>query len=124
VIVSDSGISEAEIESMVADAERFRDQDTARKEAAEARNRLDGLVYTTRRSLDEFGSSLSPQDAGAIRAALAESERAVDSNNPERIQLAHEGLVAAGQRLAEAIYASVSADPGPVGETDELVDDE
>ena len=69
-----------------------------------------------------------PEDVGAIRAALLDSERAVDSNNPERIQQAHEGLVAVGQRLAEAIYAAVAADPGMGaiggGETEELVDDE
>jgi molecular chaperone DnaK len=124
-IVSDSGLSEGDIEKMISDAESFRDQDKSRKEAAESRNRLDGLIYTTRRSLEEYGMSLSGGDALLLKNALAEAEGAVDSGNYQRINKAHEQLVAASQKLAEAIYAAVAADPGLMGlGGDETVDDE
>ena len=123
-IVSDSGLSDADIERMVNDAETFRDQDVARKEQAEARNRLEGLMYTTRRSVDEYGSTLTPTDEAVLRDALAEAEAAVDANDPALVERAHQRLVDAGQKLAEAIYAAVAADPGMAGIGGDMVDDE
>ena len=123
-IVSDSGLSDADIERMVNDAETFRDQDVARKEQAEARNRLEGLMYTTRRSVDEYGSTLTPTDEAVLRDALAEAEAAVDANDPVLVERAHQRLVDAGQKLAEAIYAAVAADPGMAGIGGDMVDDE
>jgi molecular chaperone DnaK len=123
-IVSDSGLSEADIERMVNEAETFRDQDIARKEQAEARNRLEGLMYTTRRSVDEYGSTLSPTDEAVLRDALDEAEAALDANDPVLMERAHQRLVDAGQKLAEAIYAAVAADPGMAGIGGDMVDDE
>ncbi len=123
-IVSDSGLSESDIERMVSEAETFRDQDVARKEQAEARNRLEGLMYTTRRSVDEYGSTLSAADEMVLRTALQEAEVAVDANDPVLVERAHQHLVDAGQKLAEAIYAAVAADPGMAGIGGDMVDDE
>ncbi|HND33373.1 MAG TPA: Hsp70 family protein, partial [Myxococcota bacterium] len=102
----------------------FRDQDIARKEQAEARNRLEGLMYTTRRSVDEYGSTLSVADEAVLRSALQEAEAAVDANDPVLVERAHQRLVDAGQKLAEAIYAAVAADPGMAGIGGDMVDDE
>ncbi|MCB9741141.1 MAG: molecular chaperone DnaK [Alphaproteobacteria bacterium] len=114
-IVSNSGLNDGEIAQMLEDAERYREQDSQRKEAAEARNTLDGLIYTTRRSLDEYGSGLSADDRGAIEDALADAEDVLESPHADEIREAHDALAAVAQRLAESIYAAVA---------DELADDD
>ena len=58
-IVSSGGLSEAEIDDMIDDAEEHRSSDQTRRALAEAKNQLDGLIYNTRRSFEEFGSNLS-----------------------------------------------------------------
>ncbi len=126
-IVSNSGLDEASIERAVRDAESFRALDRERRETAEARNRLDGLVYTTRRSLEDFGASLSPAEAQAIRDALAHAESASESGNGTMIARAHEELSVRAQRIAEALYAAARAEAvssGALGVGDGLVDDE
>jgi molecular chaperone DnaK len=103
-IVSSSGLLEEEISRMVRDAELFREQDHQRRAAAEARNRLDGLIYTTRRSLDEFAELLSASDVQAIREALEGAEIAIESTDVRVVTRAHEALVTAGKALANALY--------------------
>ncbi len=110
-IVSDSGLSEEEILRMVADAERFQEQDRARRDAAENRNRLDGLIYSTRRSLEEYGQALPPADQHAIRSALVTAERAVERADVLAVAKSHEQLTVLAQRLAEGIYAAFQANP-------------
>ena len=125
-IVSNSGLDERAIEEAVREAEHFRAMDAQRREAAEARNRLDGLVYTTRRSLDDFGATLPAADAHAIRAALIEAEQVMESGDALRIGQAHEELAVRAQRIAEALYAAARADAagaGALGVGDGLVDD-
>ncbi len=133
-ILSNSGLQENDIEQMIGDAEQFRDQDQERRITAEARNRLDGLIYTTRRSLDEYGDLLDTGDGGVIRDALTIAEQAVDSQDRAVVTRAHEGLAVAAQRIAESIYAAarngptnmgIGGDPGPaLAIGGELVDDE
>jgi molecular chaperone DnaK len=105
-IVSNSGLVEGDIERMIQDAEDFRDLDHDRRNTAEAKNRLDGLIYTTRRSLDEYAELLSTSDVRAIRDAVANAERAMETGDRDGVAKAHEGLALAAQRLSESIYAS------------------
>ena len=72
-IVSSGGLSEVEIDQMIEDAEEHRSSDESRRALVEARNQLDGLIYNTRRSFEEFGSNLSNEDGIAVRDALASS---------------------------------------------------
>jgi len=126
-IVSDSGLDEASIEKAVREAEAFRAMDKERRETAEARNRLDGLIYTTRRSLDDFGASLPVSDVQAIRSALTSAEQSLDSESAGAILRAHEELSLRAQRIAEALYAAARAEAssaGAIGVGDGLVDDE
>jgi molecular chaperone DnaK len=125
-IVSNSGLDERAIEEAVREAEHFRAMDAQRREAAEARNRLDGLVYTTRRSLEDFGATLPVADAHAIRAALLDAEQVMESGDAARIGRAHEELAVRAQRIAEALYAAARAEAattGALGVGDGLVDD-
>ncbi len=110
-IVSTSGLAEADVQKMVTEAEQYRKSDRERRAATEARNRLDGLLYTTRRSMDEYGPLLSPQDSSILKDALYQSDRAVDSGDLRLIATAHENLAMASQRLAESIYSAARMAP-------------
>ena len=106
-IMTDGGLDERAIEQMIQDAELYRAEDTRRREAAEARNQLDGLIYSTSRSLEEFGDALDPADGELIREALAMADEALESTSPDVIQSAHEALFDAAQLLADAIYGGL-----------------
>jgi molecular chaperone DnaK len=102
-IVSNSGLDEGEIQRMVGDSQAFREEDSARRALAEAKNRLEGLLYTTRRSLDEYGELLEPRDIAAIKDAVALAERALDGMDPRFVQNAHEALGGTSQMLGKAV---------------------
>ena len=105
-IVSNSGLDEVDVERMVRESEVFRDQDQTRRGLAEAKNRLDGLLYTTRRSMDEYGELLNAASVSVLKEAIYTTERALDSADPRFIEQAHQSLALASQRLAEAVYAA------------------
>src|SRR5512146_2841609 len=69
-ITASSGLSEAEIQRMIKDADANRADDTKKKELAELRNNAEGLIYTTEKSLEEYASALKPEDLAEIRADL------------------------------------------------------
>ena len=106
-IVSSGGLSEAEIDQMIEDAEEHRSSDESRRALVEARNQLDGLIYNTRRSFEEFGSSLSNEDGIAVRDALASADRALETGDLEAVEEAHKALSNTAQTLADAIYGSL-----------------
>jgi len=123
-IVSHSGLDDGEIQTMLEEADFYRQNDSDRREIAEARNSIDGLIYTTSRSLDEYGSGLGDRDFQLIEDAIRNAEQAMESTDIEEIMDAQDGLSMAAERLAESIYA-VAAEglDGAIGE-EELVDDE
>ena len=112
-IVSSSGLAEADIQKMVTEAEQYRAKDRERRAATEARNRLDGLLYTTRRSVDEYGPLLSAQDASILKDAIYQADRAMDGGELRVVATAHENLAMASQRLAESIYSAARDAPAP-----------
>ncbi len=109
-IVGNSGLSADDIERMIVGSEAHRSNDRERRSIAESRNRLDGLVYATRRSLEDYAASVTSEDAMAIRESIFEAESALDSNSGEALGRAHERLSVAAQRLSESIYASARLD--------------
>ena len=109
-IVSDSGLTDDQIDRMLDDADAFRDQDSMRKEAAESKNLLDGLIYTTRRSFDEYGAALTTDDRGMLVEALRQAEAVLDSGDLELLNEARKDLSSAAERLASAIYEAAAAD--------------
>jgi molecular chaperone DnaK len=106
-VVSSGGLSETEIDDMIDDAESHRSSDQTRRSLAEARNQLDGLIYNTRRSFEEFGSNLSSEDGIAVRDALAAADTALESNDLEKVHQANSALSTTAQILADAIYGSL-----------------
>ena len=107
-ITASSGLSEEEIKQMVRDAESHAAEDKKRKDTVEARNQLDSLIYSTEKSLQEYGADL---DAGAkenIEAELKKAKEAVEGQDADTMRKAAEQLSQASHKLAEAMYAKAS----------------
>jgi molecular chaperone DnaK len=107
-ITASSGLSEAEIKQMVRDAEEHADEDRKRREAVEARNQLDGLVYQTEKNLAEHGAEVDAASKSSIEEALKEAKTALESNDAAQMKSAMERLNKAQHKLAEAMYAKAA----------------
>jgi molecular chaperone DnaK len=105
-VVSNSGLGEDDIKKMIRDAEAHREEDRIRKDLAEAKNELDGLLYTTERSLDEYGDAIAFEDLMAIREAISRAQGAARTNNLEAVRTAHADLAEKAQTIAEALYGA------------------
>ncbi|AFG38011.1 molecular chaperone DnaK [Spirochaeta africana] len=109
-IESSSGLNEDEIEKMVKDAEANAEEDRKARETAEARNEADSLVYTTEKSLQDYGDKISAEDKAAIEAAVQELKNALENGSADEIKGKSEELQKASHRLAEEIYKSSQAE--------------
>ena len=123
-ITATSGLSKADVERMVKEAEAHAAEDMERRQEIELRNQTDSLVYQTERMLGEQGAKLPEADRAAIEQALNEAREALKGTDTTRIRQAQENLTRASQKLAEAAYRqSGSSDggggagPGSSGET-------
>ena len=111
-IVASSGLTEEEINRMVAEAEDHASTDKQKRAIADLKNNADGLIYTTEKSLEEFASELSEQDVTEIRGDL-DALKAVMENEAD---LDAETLAAAIQRLEGSAYRIAEAMYGEAGE--------
>ncbi|WP_028975151.1 molecular chaperone DnaK [Spirochaeta cellobiosiphila] len=103
-IETSSGLSEDEIDKMVKDAEVHAAEDKKVKERAEARNVADNLVYSTEKSLKDFGDKVSAEEKSNIESAIAELKKALEADNVEEIKAKTEALQQASYKLAEEMY--------------------
>ncbi len=107
-IESSSGLSEEEIRRMVKEADANAATDRMERERAEARNDADSLLYSTEKSLLDFGDRVSKEDRGAIEGAAAELRAAIDTSDVPLIKAKTEALKKAAYRLAEEVYRAKS----------------
>ncbi len=103
-----SGLSEAAIERILAEAEQFSDADRVNVEVAEARRRITGLVYTTERSLAESANYLTESELNQIREDLENARRAVETTDQGRIQAALKELEKSAFRITEVMYKDLA----------------
>jgi len=108
-IQASSGLSEAEIQRMVNDAEVHAEDDRKALELVTARNQLDALIHSTQKSLKEYGEQLAADEKAAIEAALKEAEEVVKADDKEAIDAKSEALATAAQKLGEKMYAAEQA---------------
>jgi len=108
-IKASSGLSEEEIQRMVADAEAHADEDKKAMELVTARNQLDALIHTTNKSMKDYGGQLSSDEKAAIEKALKEAEEVVKGDDKAAIEAKAEALAAAAQKLGEKMYAAEQA---------------
>ncbi|KAB2963914.1 MAG: molecular chaperone DnaK [Thermoanaerobaculia bacterium] len=111
-ITSSSGLGEADIKRMVQDAESHAAEDHKRRQAIEARNRLDSLIYNVDKTLGENKEKLSPSDLGDVQAALEEGRKALESEDTATLEAAISRLEKSMHKLAEAMYHGTGPDAG------------
>ncbi|GCL63614.1 molecular chaperone DnaK [Pseudaquabacterium pictum] len=114
-IKANSGLSEAEIEKMVKDAEANAAEDAKKVELVQARNQADGMVHSVKKSLSEHGDKLDAGEKEKIEAALKEAEEAIQGDDKAAIDAKTEALMTASQKLGEKVYAEQAAAAGAAG---------
>ena len=103
-ITSSSGLNDDEIQRMVRESELHADEDRGRREEVESRNRLDSLIYSTEKLLNEHREKLEEDKRGDVESALTEAKRALDEGSKPAMDASFEALEKASHRLAEEIY--------------------
>jgi molecular chaperone DnaK len=125
-IQASGGLSDADIEKMVKDAEAHAAEDKKRKEVVETKNHAEGLAHSAEKALKDYGDKVSGADKSVIEAAIAETRKALEGDDVEAIKAAANKLAEAQMKLGEAMYAAGQAEGGaaPEGETkrDDVVD--
>ncbi|MFT3762330.1 MAG: molecular chaperone DnaK [Pseudoxanthomonas sp.] len=112
-IKAGSGLSDDEIQRMVADAEAHREEDKKFHELVQARNQADGLVHATRSAITEHGDKVPGDVIGRVETAVAELETAIKGDDKAQIEAKTKALEEAGQSLYAA--AAAAAQPGAEG---------
>ena len=105
-------LSKEEIDKFVRDAEKFGKDDEKRKEEVETKNQADSLVYSTEKSLKEFGDKVSAPDKKNIEDRLSDLKEALKGKDTDRIKKGMEELTKASHKLAEEIYKKTSQSQG------------
>jgi molecular chaperone DnaK len=116
-ITASSGLSEADIERMVQDAEAHEADDKRRREAIDAKNQLDTLIYSTKKLLDENASKFSDADKLMAEEAIKNGQEVLDANteptDPTDLLAALESMQHAAHKLAETLYKGQAAGGEP-----------
>jgi len=112
-IEASSGLTEAEIERMVKEAEQHASEDAKIRELAEARNLADSLIYQTEKSMKELGSKLNDSDKQNIQKAIDELKAVINKDDSEEIKRKTEELQKASYKIAEELYKSAGAQANP-----------
>ena len=135
-IQASGGLSDADIQKMVKDAEANAADDKKRREAVDARNQADGLIHQTEKTLKDLGDKVSSGDKSAIETAIADVKSVLDSGDAAAIKAKTDALTQVSMKLGEQLYKSqqegaaagaapeAAADPGVVdAEFSEVKDD-
>ena len=125
-IQASGGLSDDDVERMVKEAEASAEDDKKRRALVEARNQADALIFSTQKSLKEYGDKVSEGDKKAIEDAIADLESVKDGDDADAIQEKTGALTQASMKLGEAMYAEQQqGDAGAAaqGESDDGVMD-
>ncbi len=107
-ITSSSGLDKNEVEKLVKDAQAHSGEDKKRREAIEAKNALDALVYQTEKIVEESGDKVPAAEKEAVTAAVAEAKKVLESHSgdADALRKAAQDLQKASYKIAEALYKS------------------
>ncbi|ACB81294.1 MULTISPECIES: molecular chaperone DnaK [Methylorubrum] len=115
-IQASGGLSDADIEKMVKDAEANAEADKKRRELVEVKNQGESLIHATEKSVSEYGDKVSAADKGAIESAIAALRTALEGDDAEGIKAKTNDLMQASMKLGEAMYAASQAEGAPGAE--------
>jgi molecular chaperone DnaK len=129
-IQASGGLSDADIDKMVKDAEAHAEEDKKRRELVEAKNQGESLIHATEKSLADYGDKVSESDRQGITTAIDALRQALAGEDSEVVKARTTDLMQASMKLGEAMYAAQAADgeggePQPEGENaqkDDVID--
>jgi molecular chaperone DnaK len=129
-ITASSGLSDAEIDQMVQDAESHAEEDHRRREEADVRNNADNLVYSIERSLKDVDGKVDSATRSEIEQAIEEAKNALAGSDVEEIKRKQEALLSASHKLSEVLYQQAQQQQGAAdsagpdgGNPDDVVED-
>lgn len=114
-ITAENKLSKEEIDKFVREAEKFSDEDKKNKEKIEAKNEGDSVLYSTEKALKDHGDKVPQDERGKIEQAVSDLKNALKGEDPEKIKKAKDAVVAASQKLGEAIYKDAQASAKAAG---------
>jgi molecular chaperone DnaK len=125
-ITASGGLSDAEIQQMMEDAESHAEEDKRRREEADVRNNADNLVYSIERSLKDVDGKVDPNTKLEIEQAIKETKEALAGGDIEEIKSKQEALLTASHKLSEVLYSQAQEQQQASSEgatEDDLVED-
>ena len=114
-IKGSSGLKDDEIEQMKRDAETHAEEDKARRETVELKNRAEMMVHATNKSLEEHGEKVSQETRSAIESAVSNLEETLKGHDKEAIEAALTALGTAAEELGKAVYEATAAEATEAG---------
>lgn len=119
------GLSDAEVDRMVKDADEHAEEDKKRRHHVEARNQAEGLMHSTEKNLKEHGDKLESADRTAIESALADVKAVLEDTeaSPEAIEEKSEALMQAAMKLGEILYKQGQSDSGSASTSESTKDE-
>jgi molecular chaperone DnaK len=112
VVQPTTGLNESDIERLVAESETMQDADAVRRLIVEARNKAEGLFYSSDKAMAEFGAMLPADEQSFLATELAECRAALKTDDLQTVEDAVARLEVAAQRIGEAIYAAADSGGG------------
>jgi molecular chaperone DnaK len=112
-IQANGGLSDADIENMVKEAEINKAADEKRKALVEAKNQGEAVVHSTEKAMAEHGDKVSGEEKTAIETALSDLKAALEAEDPEAIQSKTQALIQASMKLGEAMYKAQAGEGEP-----------
>ena len=126
-IQANGGLSDADIDAMVREAEANKAEDEKRKAVVEARNQAEALIHSTEKALSEHGDKVGEAEKSAITSAIEDLRGVLDGGDADAISAKTQALAQASMKLGEAMYAAQQSGDGaaaPDGAADDVVDAE
>jgi len=129
-IQANGGLSDADIDAMVKEAESNKAEDEKRKAAVEAKNQADAVIHSTEKAMAEHGDKVGQPERDAITTALEDLKGSLESGDAEAISAKTQTLIQASMKLGEAMYKAQQgaggddADASPEASSDDVVDAE
>ncbi len=109
-LTASSGLAPGQIDRLIAEAREHQEEDRRRREFIDLRNKADGLVYSTERTLDEFSDSVSAADRDAVEKQLEATRTAMDGDESGSLRAAVDDLMALTYKMTEDLYAELGGE--------------
>jgi molecular chaperone DnaK len=122
IIQSSGGLSEADIEKMVRDAEANAEADAKRRQTIEAKNEIDSMIYSTEKSLTDNADKIDAETKAEVEKAIAEAKEVKDGDDSDAIIAKKDALSLASQKIGQAIYSKQQASEEEEKKDDSTVD--